>query len=71
VGINGQWIGSYQGNTIGKIVVDIDERAHASLAYALVHPDDKQFPSATAQFEIPKTPQTFHVTDVKVHPINP
>lgn len=46
----GQWLGRYQGNTPGDIIVDIDRVENEWHGYGLLRPDEARAPIAFARF---------------------
>ena len=55
--MRGQWLGRYQGNLPGEILIDIDEENSRFLGYGILRPDHHiapQAPIAFARFDVPK-----------------
>ena len=48
--MRGQWIGSYSGNTTGKIMINIDDLRNHYEGVAYLHPDEKGLPGTIAFF---------------------
>ncbi len=48
--MRGQWLGSYSGNTTGKIMINIDDLRDHYEGVAYLHPDEKGIPGTIAYF---------------------
>lgn len=48
--MRGQWLGSYSGNTTGKIMINIDDLHDHYEGVAYLHPDQNGIPSTVAYF---------------------
>lgn len=69
--MRGQWIGTYNGDTTGLIIVNIDELPTCFQGVAYLNENDNQIPSAAAFFRtVDKTPQ-FQFRTSSIIPINP
>jgi hypothetical protein len=61
--MRGQWLGRYQGNLPGEILIDIDEEKGRFLGYGTLRPDHiiaPHAPVAFARFDVPSGAQSAH-----------
>src|SRR5215469_10660546 len=60
-GLNGQWLGEFEGTNPGKIIVNVDELESSYEGVAFLFNNDRTLPPAAAGFSIPEKVHTFEM----------
>jgi hypothetical protein len=68
--VKGQWIGHYNGDAAGNLMVNIDKVGDHYEVVAYINPYDKNIPSTVAYFDHIKKAQTIQTT-AYLNPVNP
>lgn len=68
--MRGQWLGTYDGNTAGEIMLNVDEVEDHFEGVAYLHPSDKRIPGTVAHFSTPSK-GVKHSVSAETYPIDP
>lgn len=68
--MRGQWLGAYEGNTNGRIMINIDEVDDHFEGVAYLHPSQSGVPASIAYF-LTENKRKKHTVEVATYPIDP
>lgn len=71
--MNGQWIGAFQGDVKGTLLLDIDDDGESYVAnvYANSQSEDGRYPSLIGGFLIPRSSDSFEIDQLRLYVVNP
>lgn len=69
--MKGQWLGSYEGNASGAVMIDIDDAGDHYEGTACILPEDRSLPAAVAYFDTENKAGNHYDVDAFVNAVDP